>query len=247
LIGGIGLGIWLGVDGAALSLIACQLGAWALLPRRHRIAPGFIRMPSAFITTALIILSVQIDVLLAPRLLGAEASTYAASALPAKAVYLSLAATAWLVVPSAVKCTRLVQALVPISAVVGAGAAISAALALASPLIGVLLGQDDPVPALVVGLGFGMALAAGSWILVQIRMAKAPSWLWLAPAVAVVLSALIALAVRTQLGFCAGILVGQACGLAVGLVQLHLGLAQPTSVAPRRSDPFVVLDGGGAP
>jgi hypothetical protein len=244
LVGGIGLGIWLGVNGAALSLIICQLGAWALLPRRHGIAAGFIRLPAAFVTTAMVILSVQIDLLLAPRLLGADASAYAASSLPSKSVYLALAATAWLVVPGAVKCTKLLQAMRPLSAVVGAGTALSIVLAVGAPVIGVVLGQTDPVPLLVLGLGFGMALASGNWILVQMRMAKAPDQLWLAPAVAVVLSAGIALLTRTSAGFCVGIVAGQSLAMAVGLVQLHRGLENPLVI---ETDPSLLLPPFAAP
>jgi len=230
LVGGIGLGVWLGVNGAALSLILCQLGAWALLPRRHQIAAGFIRLPSVFATTALVILSVQLDLLLAPRLLGSDASAYAASALPTKSVYLALAATAWLVIPGAARCTRLRQALRPIMAVVVAGVVISVLLAVAAPVIGVVLGQTDPVPSIVLALGLAMALASGNWILVQVRVAKAPELLWLAPAVAVVVATVISVATRTEAGFCVGNVAGQALAMAVGLVQLHRGLRNPVEI-----------------
>jgi hypothetical protein len=224
LAGGIGLGILLGVNGAALTLFLCQVGAWALLPRRLDVAPGSIRLPSAFATTAMVILGIQVDLLLAPRLLGADASVYAASALPAKAVYLALAATAWLVVPGAVKCRRLTQALAPFGLVVAAGLVLSGILAVAAPLIGALLGQSAPNRALVLALGCGMALASGNWILVQIQMAKAPRRQWLAPATAVAVTVIVAAALRSDLGFCLGIFVGQACATTVSLVQLHFGL-----------------------
>lgn len=232
LVAGIGLGVWLGANGAALSLIICQLGAWALLPRREGVAPGFIRMPGAFGAVALMILSIQIDLLIAPRLLGSEASAYAVSALPAKAVYLALSSTAWLVVPGAVKCRKLSQAMMPLSELVAAGVVLSGLLALAAPLTGLLLGTAAPAPVLMMGLGLGMAVALGNWLLVQIRLAQAPSRLWLAPAGAVVAMVVIASLASTELGFCVGMLVGQSCALAINLAQLQIGLRRAANVPP---------------
>jgi len=234
LVAGIGLGVWLGVDGVALTLVACQVGSWALLPRRHGVAPGFIRLPGAFGATALLLLSIQIDLLIAPRLLGPNASAYATSALPAKAVYLALGATAWFVVPGAVRCRRLAQAVLPLSEVVFAGTLLSVVLAFASPWIGAVLGSTAPDPPLVLGLGLGMALAAGNWILMQIRLARAPSGLWMAPAVAVVVTGAIASLDRTDLGFCAGMLIGQSCALAVSLLALHVGLRRTAELELHR-------------
>jgi hypothetical protein len=223
--GGIALAALLGVNGIAIGLVTCEIGAWLVLPRRRQILAGFIHLPSAFGASALMILSVQLDVLIAPRLLGSHAPAYAASALPAKGIYLAMSATAWLAVPGAARCRTLRAVVRPLVEVVGGAAALAAAMTLAAPVIGALLAHATSSRSLLLVLGLGMAVASGNWVLMQVRFARVPRQMWVAPAVAGALTIVVPLVVPTAMGLAVGALVGQAAALAISVVQLGMGLS----------------------
>ena len=68
LLAGVGLGILFGADGVGASLLLCTLGAWAAAPRRHPTGDR-LRLPATLTAAATLVITVDWDMIVAPRLL----------------------------------------------------------------------------------------------------------------------------------------------------------------------------------
>jgi hypothetical protein len=230
LIAGIGLGLAFGAEGVGASLLLCSLAAWAAGPRRHP-GDGRLKLPATLTATAILVGAVNWDTIVAPRLLGDDASTFVAAALPAKGVYMALSAAAWLVVPGALRHHTIRSVGKPVGLMVGAGLAVTAGLVPLAPVIGRILDQPDPDRLLLVVLGVAMTFGGGAWALLQIRLVRGAPRPWQAPAAGLAVTAALS-AVRSPNGLATAMLVGAAVGLVTGLVQLSAELrAHPVSGA----------------
>jgi hypothetical protein len=219
LLAGVGLGIAFGADGVGASLLLCTLGALLAAPRRYP-SGDRIRLPATLIATAALIVAVNWDMIVAPRLLGDSASTFVAAALPAKGVYMALSAAAWLAVPSVRNHHSFRSVVRPVWLQVLAGVGLSLLLVPAAPIIGQALGRPAPQRGLLLVLGLGMALGAGSWMLLQLRLVRGDSAPWVPPTVGLVAIAGLSIAFRTSDGLAIAMLVGGGVGLVVGLGML---------------------------
>ncbi|HVN51827.1 MAG TPA: alpha-(1-_3)-arabinofuranosyltransferase family protein, partial [Acidimicrobiales bacterium] len=219
LIGGVALGLVLKADGVALSTLVYTLGAWICLPQRHPTLDR-IKMQGALVASTLLVVSIQADLLVAPRLLGSGADRYATASLPSKGVYLALSAAGWLVVAGALSQRRFLAAVRPVVLVVMAGVGLSIPTALAAPIIGKVLGRAAPSTTLVFVLSLAMALSAGNWILLQLRLARHAATLWVPPAVAIAILLVVGAMHPTSAGLATGLVLGQAIALVIGCLGL---------------------------
>jgi hypothetical protein len=182
IIAGVGLGATLGATGLALSLVLGSAGA-ALLGRRWAgpalpMPAGGLVAPAAGVGALMLL--VNLDAFLAPRLLGATgADGYAAAELPARGVFFALFALSWLSVPAAARAARRAQLMVPLAGVLGLGAAAGLTLLLVRPLLPIALGDPAPPADLLATLVAAMTLAAALATALAMAVARdvgAPWW-----------------------------------------------------------------------
>ena len=219
LVAGIVLGLAFGADGVGASLLLCSLAALALAPAPHE-RTGILRLPAALVATTALILSVQADLLVAPRVLGGDAVDYVSASLPSKGVYLALAAGAWLAVPNVLEHRQLGSLLRPVLVVTGAGVVLTMAMLPLTSLIGRALDRPAPSRTLLAVLGVAMACSVGSWVLLQVRLTRGADLLWVPSVTAIAVMILSSLPVVAPLGMAWAMLSGQAAALAVGLIAL---------------------------
>ena len=158
---GIGLGLWLGSDGVAMSVFLAAVAAWAVAPR-HATSGLRLRLPAAFAATAFLIGAVQIDSVMAPRLLGSGADAYVTAVLPSKGIYVALAAIAWVLMPATIDRRAFRGLVTPVLGVVAFGGVLAVGMAVGISGIGALLGRNAPSRSLVFVLGVGMAFVGAS-------------------------------------------------------------------------------------
>lgn len=241
LVGGFALGLAFGSAGVAASLLLATAGAYLLMPKPVTDAGRELVLPTALIASALLTVSVHLDVFLAPRLLGEGADAYAVAALPAKGVFLALMAAGWLVIPSAAGFEDERDAIRPVLRTVAGGLVLGLLASLASPLIGVLLGRGTPDRSLVALLGVSMALAAGSWVCLQIRLTRGSTTLWRPAAIAIGITAVGGALTRSPAGLALSIVAGHLVALGTGTWSLLVGADERTTVVV---DPSIEPDDG---
>ena len=140
---GVGLGLAIGADGVAFSLFLAAAVSWLVAPRFTPSA-NRLRLPAAFAATAFLICAVQVDTVLAPRILGADADAYVTAALPSKGIYVALAAIAWVLMPATIDRRAFRDLLNPVLGVVALGGVLAVGMAVGISAIGALLGRDAP-------------------------------------------------------------------------------------------------------
>lgn len=178
------LGLVLGVTGLAAGLCAGTIVALLVLPYRHRRSSLEERPRTSLVDTSLSLailgLYVQLDVLVAPSVVGhGGATTYDLAAVPSKGVYLVLLAAGPMLFPFVRRQRggrRLIVRAVAVTLVVGG--ACTAALVAGRPLIAAVLGQATPGPAAAALLGTAMALAGATAVVVSAGVARGVARPW---------------------------------------------------------------------
>lgn len=222
---GVGLGLAIGADGVAMSLVLAAVAAWFAAPH---LEPGGhpLRIPAALVATALVLAGVQIDIVLAPRLLGGDADAYVSAALPAKGVYVALAALAWVVIPRTLGRPTLWQQLRPIGAMVVLGFSAAGMMALGAPIIGAVMDRPTPSRMLVGVLAAAMSLAGASWTMLQLRMIRRGPRAWLSPAAALVVTAVVAGVGHSPGWMALGVIAGQTLAVALAVAALRVDVRE---------------------
>ena len=252
MVGGVVLGLAFGASGVGASLLLATALSWLVLPLLPEDETRELRLPTALIASALLTLSIHLDVLLAPRLLGAGADAFAVAVLPAEGVFLALMAAGWLVIPAAVGFHTARDVLKPVGLTAAAGVVLTIGAVVAIPIMGLLLGRGNPERGLVLVLGLSMAAAAGNWVCLQIRLARGSTTLWHPAMVAIALTVAGGFATRSAAGLAWSILIGQGAALVLGALELVRETIQAPVVggAPTTDEPDPVdsaLAGSSAP
>lgn len=223
-VAGIVLGLAFGATGVAASLLFAAVAAYGFLPRVAWDRERTLVLPTALIASALLTVSIHLDVFLAPRFLGADADAYAVAALPSKGVFLALMAAGWLVIPGAVSYTRSRDAVRPVVLTAAAGVVLTFFAVMATPLMGVLLGRGTPDRWLVAVLGLAMAAGAGNWVCLQIRLARGSTTLWRPAALAIAITVIGSAFTDNAAGLATFLLLGQFVALLGGIRALQFSL-----------------------
>ncbi len=227
-VAGVVLGIVFGASGVGAALLIATVVSWLVLPLLPVEEGRELRLPTALIAAGLLTLSIQLDVLLSPRLLGVGADAFDVAALPAKGVYMALMAGGWLVIPAAVGFRSVRASLQPLVLTAVGGVVLTIGAVVAVPLLGIVLGKGTPERGLVLVLGLAMAAAAANWVCLQIRLARGAASLWPPAVIAMVLTTGGGVVSGSAAGLALGILVGQVFALIVG----GWSLARETLAAP---------------
>lgn len=189
IVGGIALGVWLGATGLAAALLLGSLGAVAISARSAGVAADapWRGVVGPAITVGLLMVLVNVDALLVPRLLGADsADAYAVASLPVRGIFFALFTVSWLAVPVAVRATRRAELLAPVGLVLGLGAAAGLTLLVVRPLLPIALGDPAPSAPLLALLAAATALAAALATVLAMAVAREQPQAWAATAVACV-------------------------------------------------------------
>lgn len=243
---GVGLGWLFGATGVALAILLAMLASAAVLRVPAAPTRDHAPVPLALLAIGALTVSIHLDVLLAPRMLGtAAADAYAVAALPAKGVFLALMAAGWLVIPSAVRRTQWDALRQPMVRTTTAGLALAGALVVAMPAVSAVLGRPRPSAVLTLVLGVAMAAAAASWVGSQLLLARDPRALRWPPLAGLTSAAVVVLVtwpMRTAdapVRLAAAVLAGQvATVIATGAALRRHALATPfrTSRDQRRAE-----------
>jgi arabinofuranan 3-O-arabinosyltransferase len=231
-IAGVTLGLLFGASGVGASLLLATALSWLVLPLLPEDETRELRLPTALIASALLTLSIHLDVLLAPRLLGAGADAFAVAVLPAEGVFLALMAAGWLVIPAAVGFHTARDVIKPVALTATAGVVLTIGAVVAIPVMGLLLGRGNPERGLVLVLGLSMAAAAGNWVCLQIRLARGSTTLWHPAMVAIAVTVAGGFATRSAPGLAWSILFGQGAALVLGAFQLVAETTRTPVVVP---------------
>jgi len=169
---GVLLGVTWGLDGMSAGLALATACALLAVPGQ---APSGIRterqmtsLLDTWLALVLLGLFVQLDILLAPRLMQHPAATrYDLAAVPTKGVYLVLVAVSTLIFPYVrVHAKRRTVALAA-AATLGLGLAVSVVIVLMRGTIAGVLGQNVASPALLLALGAAMSVAGATGIVIN--------------------------------------------------------------------------------
>jgi hypothetical protein len=178
------LGVVLGVTGLAAGLCGGTIVALIVLPYRRRRGSVEDRPRTSLVDTSLSLailgLYVQLDVLVAPSVVGHGAATaYDLAAVPSKGVYLVLLAAGPMLFPF-VRRQRGGRRLIVRAAAttLAAGGLCTGLLVAALPLIAAVLGQGTPGPAATALLGWSMALAGATAVVVSAGVARGVARPW---------------------------------------------------------------------
>ncbi|MDO9357196.1 MAG: hypothetical protein Q7T55_26100 [Solirubrobacteraceae bacterium] len=245
LIAGAGLGLAFGAAGLAAALLLGTVAA-AELGRRWY-ARGLAAPASSVVgpalTVGILMVLINLDVLAAPRVLGAAAAdAYAVAELPAKGVFFALFAVSWLAVPIAARARRASQLLVPIGAVLGIGLVATAVLAVARPLLPMILGDAAAPPLeLLVLLALAMTVAAALATALAMAVARDAAHPWAPSLFATMMLGIVIVVLEPNATDLAGlVLLAQAValgGTAFGLLRTIGARALPAAGRPLAATP----------
>jgi hypothetical protein len=171
------VGFFFGVTGLAAGLCAGTIVALATLPRWRSGTATSDRPRTSLLDTslslALLGLYVQLDVLIAPSVLGhGGAVTYDLAAVPSKGVYLVLLAAGPLLFPFVRRQGEPRLVLRAAGVTLGAGLACAGLVLVARPVVAAVLGQPRATIAALVLLGTAMALAGVSSLVTSAGVAR---------------------------------------------------------------------------
>jgi hypothetical protein len=172
---GVPLAIGLGATGLAAALLLGSLGAVAVgwrsagpvgaAPWRDVVGPA--------VAVGVLMLLVNADGLLVPRLLGpAAGDAYAIAALPGRGIFFALFTISWLAVPAAVRATRPQELARPLLLVLALGAAAGLTLLMVRPLLPIALGDPAPAARLLALLAAANTLAAALATVLAMSVAR---------------------------------------------------------------------------
>ncbi len=242
---GVALGIAWGASGVALALVLATLVPLlgsargrlqrALAPDRRSTASPYSEGStlSYMLAMSAIVLLTNIDVLLAPRVLGRAADSYAVASLPAKGIFFALFAASWLAVSFAINAPTRREVLRPAVATLALGLVGAAAVLAGRPLLPLLFGRGEPPTAVLVPLAIAMACAGTTGVVVAMAVARGARRVWAGPFAASLGLAVVALLFRPD-----------ARGLALDVLAAQL-VALGCSVWVLLRPPRAVEDGSG--
>lgn len=231
------LALWLGATGLAAALLLGSLAAVAIgwrtagslapAPWRQIIGPA--------VTVGVLMLLVNADGLLVPRLLGPSAAdAYAVAALPGRGIFFALFTISWLAVPGAVRATDRGALARPVLIVVALGAAAGLTLLGVRPLLPIALGDPAPAARLLALLAAANTLAAALATVLAMAVARRAARPWLPTVIATTALSAALIAVRPPAEG-VGVLVLSAIALAFVLSAGRL-LAAPGASVERSAD-----------
>jgi hypothetical protein len=231
---GVGLGLALGATGVAAVLVLSSLLPLALLGRRP-LTPVGPRPPegelrASVLALGALMLLVNVDVLVAQRVLGTSAADrYAAGALVAKGVFFALFALSWLAVPGAADAAGRRQLLGPVGLALGLAAAAAALVPVARPAVAAALGRPIATADVLAPLTFATACAAATWTATAMAVARRAIAPWRAPGLAAALLAAGAVVVRpAPAAFALGAVMAGLAALAAAVRVLLLSAPGPS-------------------
>lgn len=240
LVAGLPLVATLGATGLALALLLGS--AAAAFDGRAAAGPlgatGAREPLAASVSVGALMVLVNLDAFLAPRILdsAADADAYAAAALPARGLFFALFALSWLAVPAAAAAVTRRALLRPMVPVVAVGAAASLTLLLVRPLLPIALGDPAPNAAPLVMLAAAMTAAAALATALAMAVARRVRRPWLPTlASAVALAAVITLWRPEATLLAAGVLAAVTVALAATMAALVAPVAR--AVAPGSPPP----------
>lgn len=232
LVAGVGLGLLWGATGIAAALALATLVALVVVWHRHEL--GAPALGGAVVVSGVALASVgllaNIDLLLAPRVLGqGGADNFDVAALPAQGIFLALFAASWLAVPGARARARTVrEALGPVASTLLLGAAGTIVLILLRPIVGEILGRADPPVEILLPLAVAKAMTGATAVAVNVAVARCVRRPWAAPLLAVIALAAVAAAVRPDAHQLALLVLGaQALALALATARMLASTAAP--------------------
>ncbi len=169
---GVVLGLTWGLSGTAAGLAIATAVALLAVPRQAPSAVRIARQMTSLLDTwlSLVVLGlfVQLDILIAPRVLGQSAATrYDLAAVPAKGVYLVLVAVSTIIFPYVRVHAKRRTVVLTSAATLGLGLAVSVALVALRGPIAALLGQNVASARLLLALGAAMSLAGTTGIVIN--------------------------------------------------------------------------------
>jgi arabinofuranan 3-O-arabinosyltransferase len=235
---GVGLGLLWGATGVAAALvIATAVPLLTLRPPADTTRSSAAGGSSAGFMIAVSVITVltNIDVLLAPRVLGHEADSYAAAALPAKGIYFAIVAVSWLAVAATLQETRRLRLMLPVAGTLALGVLGAAVLVAARPLLPALLHHGEPALDVLGPLALAMAISGAAAVAVSMAVARGAPRAWVPACVAVVALAAAAVVLSPDKAELAtGVLFAQLIGLAGGV---HALLRRPGEIVSGASEP----------
>ncbi len=240
LLAGAGLGLLWGATGIAVGLSLATLAALAAIRNRDQL--GAPALGGTVLASGLALASVgllaNLDLLLAPRVLGPAADRFDVAALAAQGIFLALFAASWVAVPGArARAGSVLEAVRPVGLTLLLGVLGTALLLPLRSLVGEILARPDPELALLVPLGVAKAMAGATAVAVNVAVARGLRRSWAAPLLASIALAAVAAAIEPGAGALAlGVLAAQAVALALAAAQMLSDPAPATREGLVRSD-----------
>ncbi len=232
LVAGAGLGLLWGATGIAAGLTLATLAALAFAWDGDRL--GARALGADVVASVLALGSVgllaNLDLLLAPRVLGSGADAFDVAALAAQAIFLALFAASWVAVPGAIERARSVLlALRPVALTLLLGLLAIAIVVALRPLIAAILDRPDPELAILVPLAVAKAMAGATAVAVNVAVARGLRAPWAAPLFASIALIAVAAALEPD-GAALALIVLAAQGVALALAGAQM-LSRPAGTA----------------
>lgn len=248
LLAGIVLGLAWGPTGVAAALVLATLAALAAVRGRAVLGAPAAGMPllASGLALAAVGLLANVDLLLAPRILGhAGADRFDVAALPAQGIFVALFAASWIAIPGArARAQTMREALSPVASTLILGGAAALLLLALRPVIGALLGRPDPAASILLPLGIAKAMAAACAVSVNVAVARGLRRPWLAPLAATALLTLFAVIMQPgAVTLAYVVLSGEAAALLVATVRMLFPRPREgTSSSTLENEPGTALD-----